>query len=672
MGAAMMARDIGTLLVANRGEIAVRILRTARRMGFRTIAVFSDADEGAAHVACADGAVRIGPAPASESYLDIDSLLAAAVGCGADAIHPGYGFLSENAAFAEACERAGIAFVGPPAEAIRIMGDKGKARALMAKAGVPVLPGYQDADQALRTLEAAADAIGYPVLVKAAGGGGGRGMRVVGRPGALPEAVTSAKREAAAAFGDDRVILERYLPKARHVEVQIFADSTGRVVHLLDRDCSIQRRHQKILEEAPAPRLPEALRLRLRAAAVTCASSVRYAGAGTVEFLVSEDQFFFMEMNTRLQVEHPVTEAITGLDLVEWQIRVSRGEALPAGWDAIEPGGHAIEVRLCAEKPGDDFRPQTGRIGQLHFPPGEAGIRVDTGVRAGDEVSVFYDSLLAKIVAHGADRAVAIRRLKRALSASMISGLATNRQFLADVVAHPAFAACDLDTTFLERFRRDLLGPGARPGHDVIALAAFALLRADEAAASSAAQAGDPLSPWSTTDGWRLGGRASLSLALTWQGEEIPVSVEWCDGGYRLGIEGETHVVRGTVDGEGTLAARIGSVVRHARVATDDGHCTILIEGREHDFAIIDPRKPKGAQPVDAGHLSSSVPGIVIAVPAAVGTDVDQGTVLVVIEAMKMEHSITAPYAGRVQAVNVRAGDHVVAGTELVVLEGVP
>ncbi len=446
------------ILIANRGEIACRVIRTARRMGIDTVAIYSEADEGAMHVAMADEARLIGPAPPRESYLNIDRVVAAARDSGAEAMHPGYGFLSENAEFAEACAAAGIVFIGPSPDAIRAMGSKAAAKALMEAHGVPVVPGYHGADQDDSLLLAEAEGIGFPVIIKASAGGGGRGMRVVADAGEFARALDGARREAKGAFGDDTMLIERYLERPRHIEVQIFGDSHGNIVHLFERDCSIQRRHQKIVEEAPAPGLTQERRLYIGEAAVAAARAVDYVGAGTVEFIAEDgaERFYFMEMNTRLQVEHPVTEAVTGLDLVEWQFRIAAGERLPLRQEEIALSGHAIEVRLYAENPARGFLPATGTLHRLHWPQGEA-IRVDTGVRPGDTVTPFYDPMIAKIIAHGSDRATARARLARALADTALLGVATNLGFLARIVADADFAAGAVDTGFIERRRAALL-----------------------------------------------------------------------------------------------------------------------------------------------------------------------------------------------------------------------
>src|SRR5512134_593019 len=494
------------ILIANRGEIACRIARSARRLGIRTVAVYSEADAGARHVALADEAHLLGPAAARDSYLRGERIIEVALGSGAEAIHPGYGFLSENAAFAEACAAAGIVFVGPPPAAIRAMGDKSAAKAIMERAGVPLVPGYHGADQSPAVLQQAADRIGYPVLIKASAGGGGKGMRVVERAAEFAPALASAQREALSAFGDDRVLLEKYLPRPRHIEVQVFADSQGNVLHLFERDCSVQRRHQKVLEEAPAPGMTRERRRHMGEAAVAAARAIGYANAGTVEFIADQDgNFHFMEMNTRLQVEHPVTEMITGLDLVEWQLRVAAGEALPLGQDDLAINGHAIEARVYAEDPAKNFLPSVGRISHLRLPEESAHLRVDTGVRQGDEISMFYDPMIAKLIVWDADRRSALRRLRHALTEFQVVGVSTNLQFLSAVAAHPAFASAELDTGLIARHRAELL-PEAVPASDaILAVAALSeLMRIDAEAERDASRSGDPWSPWQRRDGWRL------------------------------------------------------------------------------------------------------------------------------------------------------------------------
>ncbi|MBV9756894.1 MAG: acetyl-CoA carboxylase biotin carboxylase subunit, partial [Alphaproteobacteria bacterium] len=494
----------GKILIANRGEIACRVMRTARRLGVATAAVYSDADASALHVAMADEAYAIGAAPARDSYLRIDAILDAAKRSGAQAVHPGYGFLAENADFAEACAAADIVFIGPPPAAIRAMGSKSAAKALMEKAGVPLVPGYHGADQDDATLAAAARRIGFPLLIKPSAGGGGKGMRVVERGENFPEALGAARREAASAFGDDAVLLERYLAQPRHIEIQVFADSHGNAVSLFERDCSIQRRHQKIIEESPAPGLPDEQREQMGAAAIAAARAVGYVGAGTVEFLYQGGRFYFMEMNTRLQVEHPVTEMVTGQDLVEWQFRVAGGETLPLRQQELRISGHAIEARVYAEDPARDFLPSIGRLVHLRQPEASAAVRVDTGVRAGDAISPHYDPMIAKLIIWGADRAEAVRRLAAALAEYEVLGVATNLALLQAIAAHPAFVRGDVHTGFIAQ-HPELLAP---PAADVppLALAAAALrvlLDRRRDAEAAAAGSGDPFSPWAATDAWR-------------------------------------------------------------------------------------------------------------------------------------------------------------------------
>jgi 3-methylcrotonyl-CoA carboxylase alpha subunit len=490
------------ILIANRGEIACRVIRTARRLGLTTVAVYSEADAGALHVELADEAWPIGPAPARESYLNAGAILGAARASGAEAVHPGYGFLSENADFAEACEEAGLVFIGPPAAAIRAMGSKAAAKALMAEQGLPLVPGYHGEAQDTGRLAREAERIGFPVLLKASAGGGGRGMRVVESAAELPRALEAARREAKGAFGDDRILIEKYLARPRHIEVQVFADRFGNTVHLFDRDCSIQRRYQKVIEEAPAPGLDPGLRAGMAEAAIAAARAVNYVGAGTVEFMFADNAFYFMEMNTRLQVEHPVTEAVTGEDLVEWQLRVAAGERLPKPQEELALTGHAIEARLYAEDPERQFLPQTGRLDALRLPPPELA-RVDTGVREGDAISPYYDPMIAKLIVHGEDRAAALARLGQALAQTAVLGLTTNLAFLARLAKHPDFTAAALDTGFIER-HRDALCPGRQsPPADIVAAAALSrlLLRAESARRAALASA-DPYSPWHSRQGW--------------------------------------------------------------------------------------------------------------------------------------------------------------------------
>ncbi len=659
---------IRTLLIANRGEIAVRIARTARRLGIETVAVYSDADADALHVACADRALRLGPASPRESYLSIPRLLDAAARAGADAIHPGYGFLSENADFAEACAGAGIVFVGPPPDAMRAMGSKSAAKALMQRAGVPVLPGYHGEDQDPDRLAAEAARTGFPLLIKAVAGGGGRGMRVVADLAGFAPALASARQEAASAFGDDRVLIERYLQRPRHIEVQVFADSHGNAVHLFERDCSTQRRHQKVIEEAPAPGLDPARRRAMGEAAVACARAVGYVGAGTVEFVAEGDGFFFLEMNTRLQVEHPVTEAITGFDLVEWQLRVAAGEPLPAAQDAIRASGHAIEVRICAEDPARDFAPSVGRIATLRLPADGDGVRVDTGVRAGDAVSVHYDSMLAKLICHGPSRAEALARLRRALAASEIVGVASNLDLLAQIAAHPDFAAGGIDTGFIAREAATLLAPQGLPPAEVLAAAALGVLAEEADAARDLAAAGaDPHSPWQGQDGWWLNAAPERDLAFRADETACPVRLRRAGAGWRIAAAGTVFAAAtARRDGDGRLVVRLDGGRETLGFARLGESLTLRHRGATWRLTLPDPIAAAEAEDADGGRLVAPIPGQVTEVRAAPGQAVTRGEVLVVLEAMKTVFRLTAPADAVVAEVACAPGDTVSDGQVLV------
>jgi 3-methylcrotonyl-CoA carboxylase alpha subunit len=647
---------VRTLLIANRGEIACRIIRTARRMGIRSVAVFSEADAGARHVQMADIALPIGAARATESYLRADRIIEAARTVRAEAIHPGYGFLSENAEFAEACAEAGIVFVGPPASAIRAMGSKAESKRLMEAAGVPIVPGYHGAAQDDATLAEAAASIGFPLLIKASAGGGGKGMRPVLRPEDLSAQIAGARREAKAAFGDDRLLLERYLTRPRHVEVQVFADGAGRIIHLHTRDCSVQRRHQKVLEEAPAPNLSPALRDRLHTAAVAAARAVGYVSAGTVEFIVEGEEAFFMEMNTRLQVEHPVTEMITGVDLVEWQLLIAAGESLPF---AVPPPsrGHSVEVRLYAEDPGKEFRPSTGQLRFFRLPPSAADLRLESGVSQGDVITPFYDPMIAKLVAWGEDRATALARLAQAIGESRVAGIVSNLDFLGRLVVHPAMRAGEIDTGFIIRHAADLL-PAAEPAPP-LALAAAAL-----AFLPAAALAADP---WARTDGWRLQGAGSLLLHLV-EGERLhALRLKRSLGGWRLSYAGAEYRITGQIVDDIALVQFDGVVHRLPILRDGESFSVALPQGRWH-FCRTDPYAPPAALGSHFGRLAAPIPGRVVQVLVAAGDSVSRGQVLVVLEAMKTEIRIAAPTDGKVGEVRCVAGETVEEGVDLVTL----
>jgi 3-methylcrotonyl-CoA carboxylase alpha subunit len=645
-----------SLLIANRGEIAMRVMCTARRMGIHTIAVYSEADTGAMHVAEADEAVCIGPPSPAESYLDVEAVLTAARETGAKAIHPGYGFLSENAAFAEACQNSGITFVGPTAEAIRTMGDKAAAKTTMEGAGVPLVPGYHGDSQTARKLAAEAEKIGYPVLIKASAGGGGRGMRIVQAAGKFSEALASAQREAKGAFGDDRVIIEKYLESPRHIEVQIFGDTKGNIVHLFERDCSLQRRHQKVIEEAPAPGMRDARRTEISASAIAAAKSIGYVGAGTVEFIVdagsdgANGPFYFMEMNTRLQVEHPVTEMITGYDLVEWQLRIASGEALPVTQADITAGGHAVEARLYAEDPQRDFLPAAGKLVHLEWPAGE-GVRIDTGVRDGYTIAVEYDPLIAKVIAHGPDRKTALRRLHDAMVELQLVGPVTNQAFLAATLDHKDFIAGDVNANFIEDHRDELLPP-IPPADDAAILAALAFLL-DERAQNQKPSAGDANSPWQSTDGWRPNLPAREQVLLRDDETEITINMMDGGGGWRAGLSDGKEPVPVNPLPEGVGVYR-------------DGHTLIVVEGAQqrrltHVVPIAEAERGEGA----GSGLTAPMPGKVVQAMVAVGDSVVRGQMVMILEAMKMEHAISAPADGTVADVFYAAGDQVDEGVEL-------
>jgi 3-methylcrotonyl-CoA carboxylase alpha subunit len=667
-----------SLLVANRGEIACRIFRTARRMGLRCIAVYSEADAHALHVELADEAYPIGPPPASASYLRIDRIIEAARQAGAEAIHPGYGFLAENAEFAEACEQAGIVFVGPPASAIRAMGSKAAAKAVMAKAGVPLVPGYHDDVQDDARLAAEADRIGYPVLIKASAGGGGRGMHIVERAADFADALAAARRVAKAAFGDDRVLLERYLRRPRHIEVQVLGDAHGTILDLHTRDCSVQRRYQKVVEEAPAPDLSDTVRAGLAKAAVDSARAVGYRNAGTVEFIAEGDAFYFMEMNTRLQVEHPVTELITGLDLVEWQLRIASGEALPFS-ESPPASGHAVEVRLCAEDPTLDWRPAVGRLDRFLLPEEASGVRIDTGVREGDTITPFYDSMIAKVIAHGEDRAAALRRLSAALAAIRIDGIATNLDLLRRIVGHPSFRAGDLSTGFIAAHADDLLAaPRPLPDRALIAASAALLLDEQDRAEHFARTSADPHSPWNRRDGWRLHGAASAETELIQDGAVRRVRAEYGDGFWRLRF-------RSSTDEPVALTLRAGRGLDHDALLLDvDGVRTratvrrygddivVTLSGPEPTTATLTVRHQIGAAATaiaSSGSVVAPIPGRIVKVMVEPGQPVARGETLVILEAMKTELRIAAPADGTVTRVTAQAGDLVAEGTELVFVE---
>jgi 3-methylcrotonyl-CoA carboxylase alpha subunit len=663
------------ILIANRGEIACRVIKSARRMGVATVAVYSEADADARHVRLADEAVCIGPAAARESYLQADRILQAAHDTGAQAVHPGYGFLSENDAFAEACAAAGITFIGPPASAIRAMGSKSAAKALMARAGVPLTPGYHGDEQAPSFLAAQSAAIGYPVLIKASAGGGGKGMRRVDRAEDFEAALASCQREARNAFGDDHVLVEKYVLKPRHIEIQIFGDAQGHCVYLFERDCSVQRRHQKVLEEAPAPGMTPTRREAMGMAAVDAARAVGYVGAGTVEFIVNPDgSFYFMEMNTRLQVEHPVTEMITGLDLVEWQLRVAVGEPLPLTQDELAFDGHAIEARIYAEDPDKGFLPSIGRLSHLVPPPESDYVRVDTGVEQGDEITPHYDPMIAKLIVWGADRRQALARMRLALAQYRVAGVQNNVEFLSRLVAVPAFVNADLDTGLIEREQALLFGVSDAVPDAVWLLAALAeLLREDRAAQRLDGGMAEPHSPWRVRDGWRLNGRARRCITLRHEEFVQDVGVEaHASGGHTLWLGERPMLARGTLASDAELHAQLGERRVRAAVAVAGERRQVFFEARAWPLALVDRLHVGGEGEEVAGSLKAPMPGKVIALLSAPGSTVAKGAPLLVMEAMKMEHTIHAPCAGLVKGFLVTPGDQVGDGADLVEMEATP
>jgi 3-methylcrotonyl-CoA carboxylase alpha subunit len=657
-------RRFRTLLIANRGEIAVRVIRTARAMGLRTVAVYSEADRDAMHVAFADEAVLLGPARARDSYLNIERVIEAAQKTGAEGVHPGYGFLSESAEFAQGCLDAGLVFVGPTAAMITAMGSKSDSKALMEKAGVPLVPGYHGEAQDEATLKKAADKIGFPVLVKASAGGGGRGMRVVRSVGELAAAIVSAKREAKAAFGDDRMLIEKYVDNPRHIEVQIIGDSHGNLLSLFERECTLQRRHQKVIEEAPSPTLDAAGREAVCAAARKAAAAVNYVGAGTIEFVSDGKQVFFIEMNTRLQVEHPVTELITGIDLVEWQLRVAFGEALPLKQDQIGLNGHAIEARVYAENPAKNFMPSVGKIRTWRLPEQSNGLRIDEGYRAGDAVSPYYDAMLAKVIAWAPTRQVAIDRLDRALQDTDVRGVVTNIPFLSALVTHPDVRANAIDTGFIER-ELTTLTPAPPAAGDFELCAAVAAILGEEQKASQA----EAKSPWQTF-GWMPVGRRQRVFAFRQgQGAEQKVSLRYGNGPSTLSVGDHEAAFTSSMTGEDTFDLTLERV-KSGVVAVIEGH-ELYLRTRNGRFNLhwVDPFGGETEEQVGEDKIVAPLPGTVVALLAEEGARIEKGAPILTLEVMKMEQTLRAPFAGVLKAIKCKVGDIVQEGVELAVVE---
>ena len=662
------------ILIANRGEIACRVAATARRMAIQTVAVYSDADAGAKHVAACDEAVHIGGSAPGESYLRWERIIEAARATGAEAIHPGYGFLSENEEFARACVKAGLIFIGPPASAIQAMGLKAESKQLMEKAGVPLVPGYHGSDQDPALLQREADRIGYPVLIKASAGGGGKGMRAVDKSEDFAAALASCRREAINSFGDDAVLVEKYAQRPRHIEIQVFGDMQGNYVYLFERDCSVQRRHQKVLEEAPAPGMSEALRREMGEAAVAAARAVNYVGAGTVEFIVEQldgkMKFYFMEMNTRLQVEHPVTEAITGLDLVEWQFRVAAGEPLPLKQAQLKIHGHAIEARICAENPDKQFLPATGTL-QVYRQPActrferaDGGVRIDDGVREGDAISPYYDSMVAKLIVHGDTREDALARMDMALGEFHIVGLQTNVQFLRHVVASESFAKADLDTALIQR-EAAVLFEQEKIGAPLAMAGAIAFTLQQEKALETA-------DPFSRRDGWRSHGPVSRSFEFEFHGQPHKAQLTYQhDGSLQLALNGQALSLHIEPAADGLLVTLNGQRA-HLQVYRLDEQVHLFGAGGATQITVIDPLAHAGVAQHEAGRLTAPMPGKVLSFAVQAGDKVSRGQALAVMEAMKMEHTIAAPADGVVAEILYASGDQVQEGAELLRLQAKP
>ena len=665
------------ILIANRGEIACRVAATAHRLGVQTVAVYSEVDADAKHVAVCDEAVLLGPGPAKESYLRGDKIIDAALATGAQAIHPGYGFLSENAEFAEACVAAGLTFIGPPASAIREMGSKSAAKALMETAAVPLVPGYHGSNQDAVFLQGQADRIGYPVLLKASSGGGGKGMRIVDSSAEFEEALASCKREASSSFGDDKVLLEKYLTRSRHIEIQVCADTHGNCVHLFERDCSVQRRHQKVLEEAPAPGMTEQRRLEMGMAAVAAAQAVGYVGAGTVEFIANQDgSFYFMEMNTRLQVEHPVTEMITGIDLVEWQLRVAAGETLPKRQGDLSIHGHALEARIYAENPEKGFLPSIGTLHHLRTPPAvtfetgggvhigdPAGVRIDSGAREGDTISPYYDPMIAKLIVWGHNRNEALTRMSHALSSYQVVGLATNIAFLRRLVDGQPFARADLDTGLIERHQAILFPPQAILGIEIVALAAVARLLEEQK------KAADTIDPWIDCSGWRLNGKLLRQLDFSDDMHAYRPIIQYREDGWDITLGASRVAVRPVKSDGRHFVIRVDGTIVRATAVREGAAFHIFTDGAHYVLNYIDPLVHAGEEENEAGRLTAPMPGKIVSIIAEKGKQVEKGAPLLIMEAMKMEHVIAAPAKGAVQDFLYALGDQVSEGAQLLAFE---
>ena len=667
------------ILIANRGEIACRIIKTARRLGIRTVSVYSSADMHSKHVEMADEAYCIGAAPASESYLLAEKIIDVAIKSGANAIHPGYGFLSENADFAQGCSDQGLVFIGPPISAIKDMGSKSNAKDIMTKAGVPLVPGYHGQDQTLENLLASAQAIGFPVLLKAVSGGGGKGMRIVEAATDFSEALGSCRREAMASFADDEILVEKYLTQPRHVEIQVFADNHGNVVHLFERDCSAQRRHQKIIEEAPAPGIPGDVRTAMAEVAVKAAKAIGYTGAGTVEFLYDHDtSFYFMEMNTRLQVEHPVTEFITGLDLVEWQLLVAADHKLPLRQEQITCKGHAFEARIYAEDPDQDFLPATGSIIHLNTPDESSHIRIDTGIRQGDPISIFYDPMIAKLIVWDKDRRSALARLNGALDQFQVVGVTTNIDFLAAIAAHKTFNRQCIDTSFIEKYQHELVSKSTVVADDSVAIAAcYIMLKRMGEAKHQISKDADPYSPWHQVSGWRNNQLYQETLEFIDLHQTDPkdsalpslvqARVTFENSSYRIVVNDASFMVSGKLDRE-KLSVNISGQIMDVQMIEHQGKLHILGQGKSGILGLVN-KDHQDVEIEQLGTLVAPMPGTIIEVNVSVGEKVIKDQDLLILEAMKMEHTISAPTDGVVRELLYRPGEMVEEGTELIIID---
>ena len=660
------------LLIANRGEIACRIIATAKRMGVKTVAVYSDADANARHVAAADEAFYLGGSAPADSYLRADAIIDVAKRSGAQAIHPGYGFLSENAEFARNCEQAGIEFVGPGSAAIDAMGSKSAAKAIMTKAKVPLVPGYHGDDQSDSLLLTEAEKISYPLLIKAAYGGGGKGMRIVENKGELQDAIDSARREAASSFGNDKLLMERYLRQPRHVEVQVFADKHGNCVYLSDRDCSVQRRHQKVVEEAPAPGLSDELRKQMGEAAVAAAKAIDYVGAGTVEFLLDTDNsFFFMEMNTRLQVEHPVTELVTGQDLVEWQLKVAEGQTLPLMQDEILIQGHSFEVRVYAEDPQNEFLPASGKLDYLREPEESRYVRIDSGIREADIISNFYDPMISKLIVWDEDRSLALQRMVNALNDYKIVGLKHNIAFLRSIILHPAFAGAKFSTDFIDRYSDELLAVDDSDNRKVLALAGlYQVLYRQQQNLQALHQQNDNVSPWNTLTGFRINQANFHQIRLLDDDQQpIELHITETDSLYSVKFENEEITLSGSLQNN-VLQVQLGDHKFSLQVAQVDDDFTLFLDTEQHHFKAIQAQE---VEQEDSGmdQLKAPMNGTIVTHLVEVDSEVEAGQGLLVMEAMKMEYTIAAPFAGKVTEFFFQPGDLVSDGAQLLDMSGV-